>query len=467
MFERMNWWVWGGVALIIAVVGAGITLLLQYRPPREFVFATGREDGAYHVFALEYQEHLAAKGYTMTLLPTSGSVEILERLQDGQAMVGFVQGGTAQAVDTSGLRSLGSVLYEPLWIFYRKDAAATPPVYLKDMQGWRIAVGEPGSGSAPLARQLLEENGITEETSVLLPIGPGAAQELLRAGELDAVLFVMSPIAPTVHLLLTDPAIELLDIKRALAYHRRFPYLTTVTLGEGSLDLAANVPDADHVLLATTASLVARQDISPDITRLLLSEAQEIHGGGGLLEEAGEFPSTKLVEIPMNRDASRFLDTGPTGLERYLPYWLSSRLEWFIFVILPLLVLLYPLLRNFPVLYSTIIRIQIHRWYLEVRRVERQISTLAVEEIEKQIEWLEDLHDLLTKKIHVPLFYLQEFYELRMHLNLVIQRLEKRRQVLLTQSKAASFEIAELPDEDSARNDSAHEVEPSVVEPVK
>jgi TRAP transporter TAXI family solute receptor len=458
----MRWWVWATIALVAAAVAAGVVLLSRYRPPKEFVFATGREDGAYYAFAVEYQERLAAKGYTMSLLPTSGSVEILERIEAGQAVVGFVQGGTAQAVNTSELLSLGSVFYEPLWIFYRKAAFAEPPVYLKDLRGSRIAVGEPGSGSALLARQLLTVNGVTEETSTLVPIGIEAASELLDAGELDVALFVMSPMAATVQTLLTDPTLTLLDIGRTLAYQRRFPYLTTVTLGEGSVDLAENIPDADHVLLATTTSLVARRDISPDITRLILSEAQEIHGRGGLLEEANEFPSTKLVEIEMNTDASRFLDVGPTGLERYLPYWLSSRLEWFIFVILPLLVVLYPIFRNIPVLFSNVVRMQIFRWYRDVRKVERQIPMLSVEEIERHIERLEELHELLTKNVRVPLFYLQEFYDLRVHLNLVIQRLEKRRDLLLARTKAAKVDTASPP-----AGDEAGEVTPAVAEPVE
>ncbi len=464
MVEHMKWWMLVGVTLVTTALAAGAMLLLRYRPPKEFVFATGSDDGAYYTYAIEYQKHLAAKGYTMTLLPTSGSVEILERLQGGQAIVGFVQGGTAQTIGADELLSLGSVFYEPLWIFYRKAAFTDPPVHLRDMQGLRIAVGAPGSGSALLAHQLLAANGITEETANLLPISVEAAQELLHAGELDAVLFVMSPVATTVQTLLADPTLALLNIERALAYHRRFPYLTTVTLAEGSIDLAANIPDADHVLLATTASLVARQDIPPDITRLLLSEAQEIHGGGGLLEEAREFPSTKFVEIPMNKDASRFLDVGPTGLERYLPYWLSSRLEWFIFVIMPLLVLLYPIFRNIPSLFSNLVRMQIHRWYLEVRKVERQVPMFTVEEIEEQISWLEDLHDLLTRSIRVPMFYMQEFYNLRVHLNLVIQRLEKRRHMLLTQAKRPDLNTTALPEEGSV-----HSGEPSdtLAEPVE
>ncbi len=469
MLARMKWGVWVVTTVVAVALATGALLLLRYRPTREFAFATGRENGAYYALAVEYRTRLAARGYTLTIVPTSGSIEILEQLRDGKAVAGFVQGGTAQAVDTSGLSSLGSILYEPLWVFYRKDAFAEPPTYVTELRGRRIAVGEPGSGSALLARQLLAENGVTTETSHLLPIGVAPAQELLHQGELDALVFVLSPLAPTVRTLLTDSSVALLDIKRTLTYHRHFPYLTTVILPEGSIDLSANIPDRNRVLLATTTSLVARNDIAPDITRLLLGEAQAIHSSGGILQDAGEFPSTRLVEIPMNRDASRFLDVGPTGLERYLPYWLSSRLEWFIFVILPLLVVLYSLFRYLPKVSNTYFRYQLHRRYVEVRKLERQIPTLTVGEIDKEIEWLEGLQMLLTNNLRVPTFCLQEFYNLRAHLNMVTLRLEKRRQLLLTQTETAQeedaqTEVAGTNNTITAPGNSAPQVNPTVAE---
>src|SRR5688572_21322045 len=109
MLRRIPWWVWAGTVLVVIVVVAGWFFLARYRPPSEFVFATGREGGAYYAFAEEYQQRLADKGYKMSLLPTAGSVDILEALNTGKADVGFVQGGTVQSTDTSNLVSLGTV----------------------------------------------------------------------------------------------------------------------------------------------------------------------------------------------------------------------------------------------------------------------------------------------------------------------------------------------------------------------
>jgi hypothetical protein len=247
--------------------------------------------------------------------------------------------------------------------------------------------------------------------------------------------------------MLMAQSIKPLELTRTLAYHRRYPYLTAVTLGEGSIDLAENIPSKDYVLLAAAAALVARDDISPDITRLVLSEAESVHGNGGLLEEQGEFPSTHLVEIPMAEDARRYLEEGPTGLERYLPYWLASRLEWFIFVILPLLVLAYPLFRSMPILYDNAIRFQLYRWYIEARKVEQQLPSYSLDEVDQKIGWIDNLHEYLTKRVRVPVFYLAEYYELRSHLGIVSQRLEKRREHLIKRAEQSTLE-AYKPEED-------------------
>lgn len=460
MFRRIPWWVWASVIPAIIAIAVGIYFFTLYSVPKQFVFATGREGGAYYTFAQEYQTRVAEKGYTMTLLPTAGSVAILQALNDGEAEVGFVQGGTSTAVDTTNLVSLASVFYEPLWIFYRPQAFDKTPEYMRDLKGKTIAVGENGSGSAVLARQLLTDNNVTEETSNLLPIGTTEGYQLLQEGDIDALLFVSAPEAPMVREMLADPTIELLNMNRALAYHRRYPYLMPVTFPAGSLDLAENIPSEDYTLLAAAAKLVARNDIPPDIMRLVLSEAKEIHGKGGLLEEPGEFPSTKYIEIPMADDATHFLETGPTGLERYLPYWLASRLEWFIFVILPILVLAYPIVRSLPILFDNVIRTQFYRWYAEVRKVEQQLPTYSIEELDAKIDWLDDLHEFLTQRLRVPMFYLSEFYQLRSNLSMIIQRLEKRR--LFLQRQAASSQPGSL----AAVQDDAEKVETGLEEPL-
>ena len=59
------------------------------------------------------------------LVPEAATDEHLELLRQGKADLGFVQGGTADIGydDEESITSLGSLFVEPLWLFYREDAA--------------------------------------------------------------------------------------------------------------------------------------------------------------------------------------------------------------------------------------------------------------------------------------------------------------------------------------------------------
>src|SRR2546428_6200852 len=145
-------------ALALALgVFAVLNRLVEPLPPRRVTFSGGRENGAYHTFAKEYARLAAADGFTVDILTGAGSVETLKRLASGQAMAGFVQGGTAEAAPTDGLLSLGSLYYEPVWLFHRR----TPPLPgLPHLPGPPNPGREGGSGLPPPAVRLPPARGV-------------------------------------------------------------------------------------------------------------------------------------------------------------------------------------------------------------------------------------------------------------------------------------------------------------------
>src|SRR5262249_21539794 len=239
-------------------------------PPRTFSISTGREGGAYHQFALEYRRLLARQGFTLVIEPGPGSVATLHRPRRGESPGGFVPGATAADADAEQLVSLASLFYEPLWIFHRRPLRVTS---LGELRGRRVAAGEDGSGTRALALQLLADSQVTPQNTSLLALDNDEAEAQLRNGRIDAALFVASPRAQVVERLLRHPAVELMSERRHRAYTSHFAYLTGVTLGEGVVDLARDVPREDKALLAATAALVARSDIHPDLVRVLLGVA--------------------------------------------------------------------------------------------------------------------------------------------------------------------------------------------------
>lgn len=419
--------------LVILIVFVGFYVTYQFippAPPKQFTLATGSTAGAYYAFGMEYKQDLLKQQMTVNVQPTAGSIDALHLLNEKKVDVAFVQGGTASDVPTEELRSLASLFYEPLWVFYRQEQTVN---YLVDLKGKKVAVGAEGSGTRALAIQLLQESGIDEKNTTFLGLTGQEAQQQLETGEIDAAFFVVSPRATMISELFHNPAISLMNFKRAKAYISHYPFLNEVIISEGMIDLQQGIPAQDMTLLAATASLVVRKDIHPALIRLLLKEAEKIHSAADLLAAKNTFPSENYLEIPLHEEAKTYLRKGPSWLERVLPFWLASLLDRLKLMLIPLLTLLIPLLKSTLPIYRWRVRSKIYRWYETLRQVDSQIQSLDAHVIEQEIQRLSALHNELVTQVPIPLSYMAEFYNLRVHINLILTRLKERQAILLTQ----------------------------------
>jgi TRAP transporter TAXI family solute receptor len=415
------------VVSLIAAVAVGLAAANHFKgplPPRTIVISTGREDGVYHAFAQAYQRVLSREGFTLEIHPGPGSLATLHRLVAGEATVGFVQGGVAEAVDARNLRTLATVFYEPLWVFHRKSL---PVTYFADLRGRRLAVGEEGSGTRVLALRLLAESAITPDNTPLMALNSADAEIALVEGRIDAAFFVVSPRADVLVRLLRRPDLELMSERRALAYTGRHSYLSSVRLGEGMLDMAANLPRHDTTLVAAAAALVVRDDIHPDLVRLLLGAAEKVHRRGGLLEREGVFPTEALADLPVRDDAIRYLKNGPPWLEQMVPFWVAGLLDRLLFIVIPVVTILFPVCGYLMPLLDQRHRRRIARWYERLRRSDLGPDALQnVDDLAGEIDRLEALQrDVMAAKL--PPLYMGEMYTLKMHIGFVRERLEAQR----------------------------------------
>ena len=229
----------------------------------------------------------------------------------------------AKGQNTDKLVSLGSISYEPLFIFYR--GAKTLDI-LSQFEGKRLAIGEDGTGTQVLALELLAMNGIKQGGNTkLLEINDEEAEKALLEGKIDAA-FMMSDSASTktLHELMHKPGIKLFDFSQADAYARRIHYFNKIVLPKGSLDFGKNIPDRDINLISPTVELIARSDLHPALSDLLLEAATEVHSAPVLTHKRGEFPALMEHEYRISADAARFYKSGKSFLYKYLPFWLAT-----------------------------------------------------------------------------------------------------------------------------------------------
>jgi TRAP transporter TAXI family solute receptor len=389
-------------------------------PPGRVVMATGSPEGAYHAFAERYARILADEGIELVLRNTAGSVDNVELLRAGEVDAALVQGGVVEPLDNESLRSLGSVYYEPLWLFYRDGEPLDRISALRDRT---IAIGPEGSGTRALVTRLLRENGVTRPEQ-WVDLGNGDAVDALLAGRIDAAFLVISADNPLVERLLRDEAIRLADFSRAAAYSRRYHFLSHLELPEGAVDLARNIPDQPVRLLAPAANLVAGPDLHPAVIDLLLIAADRVHSDGGWFEQPGEFPKPEMLAFPLSEEARRYYEHGPPFLQRYLPFWAASLLDRLKVMLLPLLVLLLPLIRLMPPIYQWRMRARIYRWYDELEKAEEQAAAGTIDgaALARELDRIEQE----VKRVQVPSSFTDQLYHLRQHVDLVRRAMRER-----------------------------------------
>ena len=413
------------VISIIVVLVLGIFLFFYLAPPNTITITSGPEGSTFRKTAEKYAAILKRNGVTLKILPSEGSVDNIKRLADPTSKVdiGFVQGGVNKGINTDKLVSLGSISYQPLFIFYR---SASNIELLSQLIGKRVAVGEVGSGTHTLSLALLAANGIEPggPTKVLEMDSDKAAEAILN-GKVDAVFLMGDSVSTAlIRQLLHTPGIKLFDFTQADAYSRRIPYLNKVTLPKGSIDFGKGTPAHDVFLLAPTVELITRERLHPALSDLLLEAAREVHSGAGLLRHKGEFPAPIEQEIRISAEASRFYKSGKSFLYRYLPFRFASLVNRILVVFVPMIVLLLPALRLIPAIYRWRFRSRISRWYRGLLMIEQDLlPQVAADQRKALMERLDNIEEAVNR-MKVPASFADQFYGLRGHITFVRDRLK-------------------------------------------
>lgn len=422
---RANLW----LVPVLAALVTGLFYFVAPPPPMHATMSTGSSNGGYAGFAEKLRVELAKEGFELKLVNSSGSRENTERLLDVSSgiNIALMQSGQELGLDAQQrqqLYNLGAVYQEPLWLFTRTGIEIN---ILSDLLPLRTAAGSASGGTRMMINPLLEANQID---SANLPdtwhaySGKKALTALLD-NQLDAAFFLGPAEAAIIQQAASHSELQLVHFNQAAAYRARLPFITEVKVGQGLLNLASDQPHQDTTIISPVAMLIANESFHPALTALILAAAQEVMKSGSLIDAPDTWPQNLPHNFSTLTEAEYFHNKGLPLLQRYLPFRIASLADRYIILVIPLLVLLFPLFKVAGPLYRWRIRARIYRWYKYLRDVDKRFTNHTLpEHVDSEIKRLTELQVELAK-VEVPLSYTNELYELHLHVRYVLQRLER------------------------------------------
>jgi len=395
--------------------------LIDPAPPKKIVISISKGDGNYQAYASLYAVLLQQQGVTLEIRESEGPQQSLKALrkEDSDVDMALIAGGVASQESTVGLVSLGSLYYEPMWIFHRLKHNVES---LSELKGKRIAVGRPDSANYILAHILLRAAGVTEKNSKFMEVGETSAADALQHGLVDVILLSGASTTPLIEEVATILGVKIASLSDAEAYSRQYTFLHHLVLPKGALNLASNIPSQDVHLLAPTVTLVAREAMNQALVYLMLKVVSRVHGSAGMLQRNHEFPSDKDSDFEMSSQAAHFYESGPPFLDRYLPFWAATFVNRVLIILLPLVAIFIPLSRIAPSVYIWMVKSRIYKLYGELRFLEIKLRNSQAEELPALRKELDAIESKVNN-FKLPVAFTRHLYELRSHIELVRSKL--------------------------------------------
>jgi TRAP-type uncharacterized transport system substrate-binding protein len=400
------------VVLLVALV------LIKPAMPASIDLLTGPPGSAYYELGQQYAEELRRRGLDAEAIATDGAIDNLQRVATASDAVAFApatlgRDSAVDGVDMSGLVALGSVDFEPMWLFCRATADIER---IADLAGKKVATPGPGTNSDTVARRLLEINGITGEVELHTMAGltEDTFVDRFEADGVDAVFVTGTASSPLVRTMLDEDGVEFLSFDRAEAYAALMSGVTTLVAPQGVLDLPRNIPPEDAHMLGTTTCLVASNHIHRAVAPLLLEVAEASRRDEAAFVTTITFPSQEHVGLPLDPSARRYFSQGTTGLSKFLPYKVTRFLNHLGFMVIPLLTVTVVVLKVVP--------LALRIWGgLRLKRVLKQLAAVekghaAGEDRARLLAELDRI-DRATAGMNVPLSVVHDYIDFRQFLH--------------------------------------------------
>ncbi len=292
--------------LFLAVAPAAIVSPGHAQEPRFFRIGTGGVNGTYYPTgaiignaisnppgsrACESGGSCGVPGLIAIVVSSNGSIANVEAMLRGEIDSGFAQsdvvhdaysgtGPFAGRQPMTDLRVIASLYAERMQLVASRDSDIKG---LTDLAGRRVSLDEPGSGTLPLAADLLEAAGIGEGGVIAEYVKPGPAASLMARGELDAFFIVAGVPTNAVTDLVRAGKAEVVPLSGPAvdALLARHPFLSRAPIPTGAYGEDQGEIETFGVTAQWVTTAAAPEDLIYRICRALWNEATRVLLDGG------------------------------------------------------------------------------------------------------------------------------------------------------------------------------------------
>lgn len=312
-------------------------------PTEPLRLAVGQPGSSYEALGQSIATYFKRHGLKVELIETGGMDESVSKLDDDHSVINaaFMTAGKAPPIKWSGLSSLGSVQYSPLWLIYR---GATPKSELQ-LFSKRIAIGNDGTNTQSLFLALAKARGYpTQNKTNFVKATHTEAVNMFNKGLIDAIFIVDGVNSENVRKLLNNPDNQIYSFELADAYTRQIPYLNKLTIPQGALDLKTMRPERNTTILATSTTLLVENELHPFIQWMLIRAVRDLNNKGArFFAPANFFPAQLDNMTDLSPIADRYYEHGFPALTEYMPWWLAVYLDRIWVLLLTALAIIVPL----------------------------------------------------------------------------------------------------------------------------
>lgn len=300
---------------------AGLLLGFSVSVPaqQELSIATGGTGGVYYPYGGGLAELIGehVDGYSASAEVTGASVENMALIHRQEADLAIALADTVlQAYEGSGdfegrqvpdVRALASIYPNAVQIVTVEGSGIET---LQDLEGKRVSVGAPGSGTELNARALLEGNGITYDDIDEQRLNFNETADALRDGDIDAGFWSVGPPTSSIMDLANAREIRLIslseeEIENAIEVDSVFaPY----TLPGGTYDGVDEDVSTISVPNVLTVNANMSEDLAYEITRTLFENVDDLIEVHRAAENTTVEFTLDSTPIPLHPGALRYFE---------------------------------------------------------------------------------------------------------------------------------------------------------------